>query len=130
MSTTTIFLGRLVGLYVVIVSLAMLIDRRRMLAVFAEMTASRPWMLFSGMVATVAGLALVIGHQVWHGPPLAILVTLTGWTALAKGLMLLFLPADRVAGLMETMAIERRFGLWMGGTLVFGVVVTTLAFTA
>lgn len=128
--STTIFLGRLIGLYIVIVSLAMVLNRRQMLAVFAEMTASRPWMLFSGMVASVAGLAIVLGHQVWHGGPLAILVTLAGWTALAKGVTLLLLPADRVGSLMTTMGIERHFHLWMGGTLLFGVVLTALAFAA
>lgn len=127
--STTIFLGRLIGLYIVIVSLAMLLNRRQMLAVFAEMTASRPWMLFSGVVACAVGLALVLGHQVWHGP-LAILVTLAGWMALAKGVTLLLLPADRVGSLMTTMGIERHFHLWMGGTLLFGVVLTALAFAA
>jgi hypothetical protein len=31
------------------------------------MARSGPWMLFSGMVATVAGLAIVLGHNVWSG---------------------------------------------------------------
>jgi hypothetical protein len=33
------------------------------------MARSGPWMLFSGMVATTAGLAIVLGHNVWSGAP-------------------------------------------------------------
>ena len=49
------------------------------------MARSGPWMLFSGMVATAAGLAIVLGHNVWSGGALAIAVTLFGWAALLKG---------------------------------------------
>ena len=50
--STTIFLGRLLGLYLVAISVGMLVHRRRTLATLDEMTRSGPWMLFSGMVAT------------------------------------------------------------------------------
>ncbi len=79
MSTTTIFLGRLLGLYLVAISVGMLANRRRTLATLDEMARSGPWMLFSGMVATAAGLAVVLGHNVWSGGALPVVVTLTGW---------------------------------------------------
>jgi hypothetical protein len=42
------------------------------------MARSGPWLLFSSMVATVAGLAVVLGHQVWSSCVLPVVVTLTG----------------------------------------------------
>ena len=36
-----------------------------------EMARSGPWMLFSGMLATVAGLAVVLAHNVWTGGALS-----------------------------------------------------------
>ena len=38
--------------------------------------------LFSGMVATAAGLAMVLGHEVWSGGALPVLVSMMGWAAL------------------------------------------------
>ena len=85
MSLTTVFLGRLLGLYLIAIAVAMLASRRRALATLDEMARSGPWMLFSGMVATAAGLAIVLGHNVWTGGALAVVVTLFGWAALLKG---------------------------------------------
>ena len=89
MSPTTIFLGRLFGLYLVAISVGMLANRRRTLATLDEMARSGPWMLFSGVVATAAGLAVVLGHNVWSGGALPVVVTLVGWAALLKGVTLL-----------------------------------------
>jgi hypothetical protein len=46
-------------------------------ATLDEMARSGPWMLFSGMVETAAGLA-VLGHNVWTGGALPVVVTLVG----------------------------------------------------
>jgi hypothetical protein len=90
-SSTTIFLGRLLGLYLVAISTGMLANRRRTLATLDEMARSGPWMLFSGMVATAAGLAIVLAHNVWSGGALPVVVTLVGWAALLKGVALSWL---------------------------------------
>jgi hypothetical protein len=63
MSAITIFLGRLLGLYLVAISGGMLANRRRTLATLDEMARSGPWILFSEMVATAGGLAVVLGPR-------------------------------------------------------------------
>lgn len=78
MSATTVFLVRLLGLYLVAISLGMLANRRRTLQTLDEMARSGRWMLFPGMLATAAGLAVVLGHQVWSGGALPVVVTLAG----------------------------------------------------
>ena len=128
--TTTIFLGKLLGLYLVAISVGMLVDRRRTLATLDEMARSGPWMLFSGMVATAAGLAVVLAHNVWSGGPLPILVTLFGWGALLKGLTLLLVPAERMAALYKGVGFERYFHIWMGVVLLLGLWITVDAFLA
>ena len=49
MTPTTIFLGKLIGLYLIAISAGMLANKRRTLATLDEMARSGPWMLFSGM---------------------------------------------------------------------------------
>jgi hypothetical protein len=127
--SSTIFLGRLLGLYLVAISVSMLVHRRRTLATLDEMARSGPWMLFSGMVATAAGLAVVLAHDVWSGGALAIAVTIAGWAALLKGVALLLAPAERMADAYKGAGFERFFHVWMVVVLALGLWITWAAFT-
>jgi hypothetical protein len=128
MSPTTVFLGKLIGLYLAAISIAMLASRRRTLKTLDEMARSGPWMLFSGMVATMAGLAIVLAHDVWSGSALAVAVTLTGWAGLLKGLSLLVVPPEMMATAYKTAGFEHYFYPWMGAVLVLGLWMTLDAF--
>ena len=130
MSQTTIFLGRLLGLYLVAISIGMLANRRLTLASLDEMARSGPWMLFSGMVATAAGLAVVLAHNVWSGGALPVVVTLTGWVALLKGVTLLLIPGEQIAASYKGIGFERFFHAWMVVVLALGLWMTWLAFGA
>ena len=128
MSATTIFLGRLLGVYLVAISVGMLANRRRTPATLDEMARSGPWMLFSGMVATAVGLAVVLGHNVWSGGVLPVVVTVMGWAALLKGLVLLVVPAERMAEAYKGIGFERFFHAWMVVVLAIGLWMTAAAF--
>ena len=130
MFATTVFLGRLLGLYLVAISLGMLANRRRTVDTLDEMARSGSWMLFSGMVATAAGLAVVLGHQVWSGGALPVVVTLMGWAALLKGVTLLLVPAERMADAYKGIGFERFFYAWLVAILAIGLWVTVMAFNA
>lgn len=130
MSMTTMFLGKLLGLYLVAISFVMLSGKRRTLATLDDMANDGPWMLFSGMVATAVGLAIVLAHNVWTSGALAVAVTLVGWAALMKGLLLLFVPPHVMAKAYKSMGFERYFHLWMGVVLLLGLWITLKAFTA
>ena len=130
MSTTTIFLGRLLGLYLVAISVGMLVNRRRTLDTLDDMASSGPWMLFSGMVATAVGLAVVLGCQTWSGGALPVAVTLFGWAALLKGLALLLVPAERMADVYKAAGFERFFSAWMAIVLAIGLWMAAAAFAA
>jgi len=127
---TTIILGKILGLYLIAISVAMLLSKRRTLDTLDEMASSGPWMLFSGMVATAVGLAIVLGHNVWTGGALAVAVTLVGWAALLKGLSLLAVPPEIMANAYKSMGLERYFHLWMGVVLVLGLWIAFMAFAA
>jgi hypothetical protein len=108
----------------------MLANRRRTLDALDEMARSGPWMLFSGMVATAAGLAVVLGHQLWSGGALPVVVTLMGWAALLKGVTLLLVPAERMADAYKGIGFERFFYAWLVAILAIGLWVTVMAFNA
>ena len=124
----TIYIARLLGLYLVAISAAMLMNRRATLATISEMAKSGPWMLFAGMMATAAGLALVLAHNVWSGGALKVAVTLAGWAALLKGLVLLAVPARQVEASCKALGLERYFYIWFGAVFIVGAWLTLTAF--
>jgi hypothetical protein len=128
MFTTTVFLGRLLGLYLIAISIGMFVNKRRTLAKLDEMARSGPGVLFSGMVATAAGLAIVLGHNVWSGGVLAVVVTLFGWAALLKGVSLLLIPPEQMASVYKGLGFERFFYVWMIVVLAIGLLITLDAF--
>ena len=130
MSTTTVFLGKLFGFYLIAISITMFVNKRRTLATLDEMVRSGPGMLFSGMVATAAGLATVLGHNVWSGGVLAVVVTLFGWAALLKGVSLLLIPPEQMAAVYKGLGFERLFYVWMGVVLAIGLLITLDAFAS
>ena len=87
-------------------------------------------MLFSGMVATAACLAIVLGHNVWSGGALAVVVTLFGWVALLNGVSLLLVPPEQMAAAYKGLGFERFFYVWMIAVLVIGLLITLDAFAS
>ena len=108
----------------------MLVSKRRTRAALDEMARSGPWMLFSGMVATAAGIAIVLWHNVWTGGALAVVVTLFGWAALLKGVSLLLVPPSTMASAYKAAGFERFFYAWMGAVLAIGLLITLDAFAS
>ena len=125
-----IFLAKFLGLYLIAISVGMLVSKRRTRAALDEMARSGPWMLFSGMVATAAGMAIVLWHNVWTGGALAVVVTLFGWAALLKGVSLLLVPPSTMASAYKAAGFERFFYAWMGAVLAIGLLITLDAFAS
>jgi ribose/xylose/arabinose/galactoside ABC-type transport system permease subunit len=86
MSALTIFLGRLIGVYCLVVGLMMMANRRTMVDAVNALIRSPPLVLLAGVFAVAVGLGLVIGYSVWTGGALPVVVTLVGWASLIKGL--------------------------------------------
>jgi len=96
MSPRTIFLSKLLGLYCLVVGLAMLVHSHATLDMIKTIVHDAPAMYVAGIMALAMGLAMVLGHNVWCGGVLPVVVTVIGWLALIKGLFILFLPAGWV----------------------------------
>lgn len=129
MSVITVFLGKLLGLYLAGISFAMFTSKQRTLATLDEIMSSGPWMLFSGMIATAVGLAIVLTQQDWTSSALAIAISLAGWMALIKGLALLVVPPKIMANTYKMMGLERYFYLWMGLVFICGLWIAVAAFS-
>jgi hypothetical protein len=84
-----------------------------------------PVLFIIGVIAVAAGLAMVLGHNVWSGGVLSVLVTLTGWLLLTKGVLLLFLSPEAVYGLLLAgIGFEQFFYLYGAIVLLLGIYLT------
>jgi hypothetical protein len=91
MSQLTVFLARLLGLFTILVVAALLL--RGNVPVEAAV-ANQPVMLVYGFISLGLGFAMVLGHNVWSGGVLPVVITLVGWLILFKGLLLLVLTPE------------------------------------
>jgi hypothetical protein len=129
MSGRTAFLSKLVGLYCILVPLAMILHKSESVATVTTLLRNPLAMFMLGIITVGAGLAMVLAHNVWSQGALAVVVTLVGWMALAKGLAFLFLPPGMEAALyLRTLHYERLFYLYMAIDLALGIYLTYSGF--
>jgi hypothetical protein len=127
MSRLTVFLARFIGLFTVLLIAALLL---RGSATVEAAIADRPLMLTYGIISLAGGLAMILGHNVWSGGSLPVVVTLVGWLMLAKGLLLLFITPEELTRLFERMQYGDHIYLYLAPSLVVGLYLTWAGFTA
>jgi hypothetical protein len=89
--STTIFLAKLFGLYMVLTSSAMLIHRERINR-FIDSFLQNPALLFLAAIYNIIfGLILVLFHNSWVSD-WSCIITILSWTTLTKGLIWLYSP--------------------------------------
>jgi len=131
MSPRTIFLGKLIGLYCIVLSLAMLVNGAVIVQDITELAHNSPVLLVVGVFTLFAGLAMVLGHNFWRGGALTIVVTVIGWLTLLKAVLILFIPLY-VATLLPLALLQSNhfFYVRLAVTLLLGLYLTYAAFAA
>jgi hypothetical protein len=127
MSRLTVFLARFIGLFTVVLVVALLV---RGSATVEAAVADGPLMLVYAIISLATGVAMILGHNVWSGGALPVVVTLVGWLILAKGLMLLFVTPDALQQIFDHMQYGEHYYLYLAPSLVIGLFLTLAGFTA
>ena len=129
MSPRTIFLSKLFGLSCILVALPMMLHKQAVVEMVTAILRDPSMMFVLGLLALVAGLAMVLSHNIWSGGVLPVVVTILGWLTLLKGLMfLLLLSCDASGFYMGTLHYSRLFYLYMAICLVLGAYLTYAGF--
>jgi hypothetical protein len=127
MSTRTIYLARLIGLTVLLCAAGLLVRGN---ALIMATVANGPVLLVYAVFSLAAGLAIILGHNVWFGGTLSVVVTLAGWLIFAKGLVLLLIAPERWAVLLERMQYSHHYSLYFVPALIVGAYLTYAGFLA
>jgi len=129
MSSLTIFLSRLLGLYCVLVALSMASHRDATVETVTALVNNPPAVQITGVITLAAGLAIVLGHNVWSGGALPVIVTLVGWFSVIKGLVLFFLSPEALVSFFAGAHYGQLFFVYMGMTFILGTYLTYGGFT-
>lgn len=87
----SIFLAQVIGLYLFLMSLAMLVHQQRFKKTCSDLLGNMMLITLTGGIMLVVGLLIVVDHNIWV-PDWPVLITIIGWILLLQGLMRLFVP--------------------------------------
>ena len=111
MSPLTRYLSRLLGVFLLVMAVSEW-TQPGLLTVVAPAMLDQPALSWvSGMMTFVAGLAIVLGHNVWSDPAAAV-VSLLGWMMTIKGAALLLVPAAGWTALLAAMRYPSHSGVY------------------
>jgi hypothetical protein len=126
---TSIFIAKLMGPIILAFGLAILIDKKAMLAMAKELLGSRALIFMFGILDLLLGLILVVVHNIWV-LDWRVLITLIGWISIVRGLVRMwFVPAVMKTG----PRLLKNEGLLTGITavmLIVGVVLSYYGYAA
>ncbi len=92
---SSIYLARLIGPVALAVALALAFNAATFRAMANEFLASNALVFLSGFLTLVAGVAIVLAHNLWTAD-WRVIVTIVGWLAIITGAIRLIFP-DRAA---------------------------------
>ncbi|HXB77526.1 MAG TPA: hypothetical protein VNX23_09020 [Bradyrhizobium sp.] len=127
MSQLTIFLARSIGLFTVLLVAGFMARGGTVIEATVEDEAV---MISYAIISLAMGVAMVVGHNVWSGGALPVVVTLVGWLILAKGFTLLVLAPDEMAAMVQRMGYAEHYRLLLTPALVVGLYLTWAGFSS
>ncbi|MGA2711858.1 MAG: hypothetical protein ABSG41_02035 [Bryobacteraceae bacterium] len=103
----------------------MVTHRQAAIETVTALVHNAPLLFLAGVIAVTAGLAMVLGHNVWSGGAVPVIVTLAGWSTLIKGLLFLFLPPEAAPVVfLAGLRYEQLFYVYAAISLLLGIYLT------
>jgi len=83
----SIFLAKVLGLYLVITTLSLLVNRATTKSILTDVVKSPGLLYLSGTIALILGILLISVHNIWVAD-WRVLITLIAWLSFIKGLFI------------------------------------------
>ena len=114
----SIFLAKVLGLYLVIVSIAVWLRRKNLGELAVSLAQDKVNIYFSGVIFLLLGLALVVSHNVWDTVWQSI-ISILGWITLVKAGIRIFFP-DRIGNIAQKAVGSKWYWLVIVSFLLIG----------
>lgn len=122
MPNRTEFLSRLLGFYCTLIGAAMLLRGDSTVQVVQQIVQDAALMYVLGILLVMAGLAMVLAHNVWSGGPHDAVLALIGWLTLLKGLLFILLPPETEgAFFLDALHYGRMYRFYACASIALGI---------
>jgi uncharacterized membrane protein len=125
----SIFIARLLGPMFVVLAVALFVKPQMFRTILPELIGSPTLLYLAGFLGLLAGMALVLTHNIW-ALDWRLIITLIGWLTLARALITIFQAQWIVAA---GTAILARRGIFLGAAvanLIIGFVLSYFGYSA
>lgn len=121
----SIFIARTLGVIFLTVGIGLFLFRKTYILAYRKIMENPGYALLGGFMAILCGMAMVSYHNLWVND-WRVLVTIVGWIALIKGILLLLIPpyTNLFKGLLQ---MQKGKGITIA-ILLMGVIFTYLGF--
>ena len=122
---TSIFLAQLIGPVMLAAAVSMIINRDGQRAMAKDFLDSPPLIYISGVLVMLAGLAMVLYHNVWVAD-WRVIITLLGWMATIGGAIRILCPS--AVKKMGAAMIDKPMAMTIGSLVWLVIAVVLLYF--
>lgn len=91
MESVTVLIASFIGPILLAVGLGILFSRNYYTKIYRDLEKETLAVFMGGITTLVAGIAIVMNHNVWEGL-MASIVSFIGWASIVKGLILIISP--------------------------------------
>jgi len=123
----SLLLAKIMGLALMLASLALLINRKSVDLLF-KLYNHKEAVFVTGFLETILGLMLILIHNIWTFDFRGI-ITFIGWILLLRGLGRLFNPARSLRLLGKLKNLQKSFGYLLVIVFLIGAYLTYIGFT-
>ncbi|BCA94546.1 hypothetical protein TUM19329_09070 [Legionella antarctica] len=124
---TSKFLSKVIGIYLIIISLAMFVNIHQFTQYFYKMINDVPLMFVAGFFTLILGLLIVVSHNIWQWS-WRVIITIIGWLILLKGVSIIFFP-EFIDSLSLSFVHHLSFAYMSAGfDFILGALLTYLGF--
>ena len=117
----SIFLAKALGLYLIFISIAYILNKKRFKPLLLNMMNNPELMLISGFIPLIIGILIVVSHNMWV-KDWRVIITIVGWLALIKGINIILFPEFLVKMSIKWIHNNTAYYITFFFTLLMGVV--------
>lgn len=124
---TSKFLAKVIGIYLIIISIAMLVNMHQFINYVNHLINEAPLMFVTGFITLILGILMVVSHNIWQWH-WRVIITIIAWITFLKGISIIFIPAymDKTT-LLFTQNINIAF-IAAGVDLILGILLCYFGF--
>lgn len=95
----SIFLAKLLGIYMILVGLIFMIRRKALMPAMQEVIKNKALIYIIAILELLAGIAIVLSHNIWV-LGFEVIITIVGWLMIVEGVLYLLLPGKYLQKLL------------------------------